>query len=88
MDPSAAFVAFGGAEIVPAPLEAARIVVLPLCYEAAPSYGAGSGDGPRHLLEASTQLEALDEETLIHWGRLGIHTLPPLYPEGDPSESG
>lgn len=78
------FVPFGGDETVPVAFEAARVVVLPLCYEAAPSYGHGSAEGPRHLLAASAQLETLDEETLIHWGRMGIHTLPPLHPGGGP----
>ncbi|GBC59794.1 agmatinase [Desulfonema ishimotonii] len=78
------FIPFGGNEIQPTDAERARIVILPLCYEHAPSYGTGSEDGPYHLLMASEQLEAMDEETLINWGTLGIHTLPPLFPSGDP----
>lgn len=62
----------------------ARIIVLPICYENAVSYGTGTGHGPLHLLEASTQLEMMDEETWIHWGKIGIHTLPPLYPSQEP----
>ena len=75
---------FGGDELEPVPLEAARAVVLPLCYEQAVSYGTGCGQGPLHLLEASVQLERLDEETLTPWGAAGIHTLAPVYPAGDP----
>ncbi len=65
----------------------ARAVILPLCYEHAVSYGAGTGSGPLHILEASTQLEMMDEETLMHWGNIGIHTLPPLYPSQNPEQA-
>lgn len=78
------FIPFGGDEVRPISLEEARIVVLPLCYEHAPSYGAGSEEGPLHLLAASAQLEAMDEETLMDWASLPIHTLPPVYPPKDP----
>lgn len=75
---------FGGDELDPVSLEDARAVVLPLCYETAVSYGTGCGQGPLHLLAASVQLEVLDEETLVPWGKAGIHTLPPLFPRGGP----
>ena len=78
------FSPFGGDEVRPVSFDEANIVVLPLCYEHAPSYGAGSEDGPLHLLNASAQLEAVDEETLMDWAGLGIHTLPPLFPPKDP----
>lgn len=70
---------FGGPEVQHPDLESAGIVVLPLCYEQAPSYGAGSGEGPCHLTAASEQLEQFDEETLIDWGALPIHTLSPMH---------
>ena len=62
----------------------AGIVVLPLCYEHASSYGRGSGEGPYHLLTASEQLERIDEETLTDWIGLRIHTAAPLVPQADP----
>lgn len=65
-------------------ISAASVIVLPICYEAAPSYGAGSGEGPLHLLNASVELEAMDEETFTDWSRAGIYTVSPLFPEGDP----
>jgi agmatinase len=40
--------------------------------------------GPEHILDASIQLERLDEETLLDWGTFKIHTLPLLTPEGKP----
>ena len=81
------FPVFGGDETRPVDFENAEIVVLPLCYEAAPSYGAGSENGPIDLLNASAQLEALDEETLVNWANLDIHTLPPLFPSDDPEKA-
>ncbi len=78
------FIPFGGDEVRPISFEEAHIVVLPLCYENAPSYGEGSEDGPLHLLHASAQLEAVDEETLTDWAGLAIHTLRPVFPSGDP----
>jgi agmatinase len=70
---------FGGPDVQHPDLESARIVVLPLCYEHAPSYGGGSSDGPYHLTTASEQLEQFDEETLADWGAMPIHTLPPMH---------
>ena len=58
--------------------------MLPLCYENAVSYGTGCIRGPLDLLVASEQLERMDEEMLVDWGNLGIHTLPPVYPPTDP----
>ena len=78
------FIPFGGTAVQHPEFETARIVVLPFCYEQAPSYGSGSGDGPYHLTIASEQLEQFDEEALIEWGKLPIHTLPPLSLSGPP----
>ena len=69
---------FGGPDVQHPDLETARIVVLPFCYEQAPSYGVGSGEGPYHITLASEQLEQFDEEALVEWGELPIHTLPPM----------
>ena len=77
---------FGDNEIPETGLEDSRIVVLPICYENAPSYGTGSKDGPLHILNASTQLESIDEETLTNWGE-GLHTLTPLVPSDDPEKA-
>lgn len=75
---------FGGIEGQTDDLNQANIVVLPLCYEQASSYGEGSGQGLYHILGASRQLEALDEETGLDWRRCRIHTLAPLIPPFDP----
>ena len=78
------FINFGGDEVPAVDLDQADIVVLPLCYEQAVSYGTGSKDGPFHILDASVQLESLDEESLVNWGGFRIHTAAPLIPSGDP----
>lgn len=81
------FVPFGGDEFSCHQPEKAGIVVLPVCYEDAPSYGSGSGNGANHILEASIQLEDTDEETWTHWYQKGIYTHPPLVPAPDPEQA-
>lgn len=75
---------FASCEIENIPLDRARVVVLPFCYEQGASYGTGSAEGPLHLLAASDALERIDEETLLDWTRLPIHTAAPLWPTGAP----
>lgn len=74
------FVPFGGWEMHVEDMDKASVLVMPVCYEAAPAYGLGSREGPFHLLTASIELEDVDEQTLTQWGRAGIHTLPALMP--------
>lgn len=55
--------------------EQSRVVLVPVPWEATVSYGAGTADGPRAILEASRQVDLLDRET----GRpyeFGIALLP------------
>jgi len=79
-----AAIPFGKGEVRPRAFSECGIVVLPICYESNPSYGAGSGEGPIHILRASEQLEALDAETFFNWAELPIHTLPMLHPSPEP----
>jgi len=81
------FIPFGGEAIHTPDIEHARVVVLPVYYEVAPSFGSGAGQGPYHLLQASRELECLDEETLVDWRDLGIHTLAGLFPGEDPEQA-
>lgn len=78
------FMQFGGPDVRLETLEKAVVAVLPIYYEVAPSYGKGSGYGAYHLLLASAELESVDDELLMDWGKTGIHTLPALIPEADP----
>jgi agmatinase len=57
----------------------ARVVVLPIPYEATVSYEGGTRAGPDALIAASSQVELYDEELdcepALKWG---VHTLAPL----------
>jgi agmatinase len=43
--------------------------------------------GALHLLDASAQLEPLDEETFIPWADIPLHTADPLYPAESPDQA-
>lgn len=69
---------FGG--VAPASLAEAAVLLLPIPYEGAVSYGRGAGRGPEALLAASAQMELFDEDLLGENWRVGIHTLPAIEP--------
>ncbi|MCW8883813.1 MAG: agmatinase [Motiliproteus sp.] len=72
---------FLGSEIQqPAPDEAA-FHVIPVPYEESVSYGGGTAQGPRAILEASWQLETWDGVSTP--SDLGIYTQPPVDMEGE-----
>ncbi len=74
-----AFKPFGGQIVQYPDRKSARSIILPVCYEQGPSYGAGSQNGPYHILDASEQLEDLDETTLIEWTRTSTKRVDDLY---------
>ena len=59
--------------------ERSQVVILPIPYEQTVSYGAGTKNGPKAILEASHYVEFYDEETRrqVH-KEIGIATVPPL----------
>lgn len=67
-------------------LEAARVVLLPVPYDRTASYGKGTADGPRALLEASTHMELYDDELGVEPCSIGVHTAPPVSGNADPPE--
>jgi len=80
------FLPFGGHDFQSAPDEA-TIEILPVCYEHKVSYGTGTKIAPLYLLEASEQLEQIDDETMTNWGELKFYTRQPLFPSNDPDKS-
>ena len=64
---------FGGEEASSA-LAAARVVVLPVPYEASVSYGGGTSGGPEAILRASAQVELWDEQLRSEPYKTGVHT--------------
>jgi len=59
-------------------LDTARVVILPVPYEATVSYMGGTRFGPRALLHASRFVELYDHELDAEPYRIGLHTLPEL----------
>ncbi|HEX7119169.1 MAG TPA: agmatinase [Longimicrobiales bacterium] len=58
--------------------ERARVVILPVPYEATTSFGAGTAGGPSAILEASRYIELYDQELDAEPYEVGIATLPSL----------
>lgn len=53
----------GGIFGLPVDVERARVVIVPVPFEATTSYGRGTVDGPRAVLQASAQVDLYDVET-------------------------
>jgi agmatinase len=67
---------FHGSDVPPSPLETAFFHVIPVPYEESVSYGTGTAEGPRAILEASAQLELFDGRLIP--ANYGIHTAAPI----------
>jgi agmatinase len=61
-DPNAA-APHGGIYGLPFDTDEARVVLIPVPWEATVSYGAGTADGPAAILQASRQVDLLDRDT-------------------------
>ncbi|MBL9038266.1 MAG: agmatinase family protein [Archangium sp.] len=62
-DPNAAAPADSGVFGLPHTPHDARVVLIPVPFEATTSYGGGTSDGPRAVLEASRQVDLFDLDT-------------------------
>lgn len=63
-------------------LERAKVVILPVPYEATTSFGGGTGGGPSAIIEASRYIELYDQELDNEPADVGIATLPSLMLTG------
>lgn len=81
MEDRAAFPRFLASELPGRPASECRFQVIPVPYEATVSYGGGTADGPRAILEASSQLEVWTGRS--NPSLQGIHTRPAVDCEGD-----
>ncbi len=64
----------------------AKVVVLPVPYEATVSWIGGTRQGPRSILHASQYVEVYDHELDSEPYKVGIHTLPELMLSGSGPE--
>lgn len=70
---STADLPFLGADVA-AEYDAARVVILPIPYEATTTYRRGCENGPAAILDASQQVEYYDEELEEEMWSVGIYT--------------
>ena len=75
-DPNAAAAAHSGVFGLPFTADEARVVLLPVPWDATTSYGSGAADGPQAIVDASKQVDLFDAETGTAY-ELGIAMLQP-----------
>ena len=85
-DPNAA-ASGDGVYGLPFTAEQARVVLVPVPFEATTSYGGGTADGPAVILAASRQVDLFDHETGNPY-EAGIAMLPEMASVHDWNESG
>jgi agmatinase len=72
--------AFAGLDSLPAHIEAARFIVIPVPYEATTEWLSGTRHGPERIIESSRLLELYDQELDCDVSLAGIATAPTLQP--------
>jgi len=60
--------------------DAARVVVLPIGFEATTSYGTGTRGGPEAIIAASRKVESYDPDLGVDLAEAPIHTADPVAP--------
>lgn len=63
--------------------ESARVVILPIPYDATTTARAGAREGPSAIIHASQDLEPFDLTLGFDTTQHGIHTLPDVAPQSD-----
>ncbi len=61
--------------------DAARVVLVPVPYEASVSYGTGTAAGPAAIIDASMQVEFYDTLYQKEYPHMGIFTREPIHPD-------
>lgn len=80
--------AFLGLDPAHSDFAGARVLVLPIPFEATVSYGAGTAHGPAAILAASQQVELYDREFDAEPALdYGVHTLPAVELPSDPQQA-
>jgi len=77
---------FGALEDNLSNCDSARVVILPVPYEGTTTWGRGTTEGPRAIIEASQNMELFDEELWCDTSTTGIHTAPPVSCPDNPEE--
>lgn len=66
---------FGDIEKEFSDFEKSKVVILPVPYEATTTYGKGTKEGPKAIIDASRNMELYDEEIDSEPYKIGIHNL-------------
>ena len=77
---------FGGLDENQSDPESARVLIWPVPFEKAVSYGVGTRNGPEAIINASRNMELFDEEIGGETAEIGIHTLPAVDADREPGE--
>lgn len=64
-------------------LDASKVVIIPVPFEATTSYIGGTKNGPQAIIDASQYVELYDEEIDTETYKVGIHTAPPISISND-----
>lgn len=70
-----------------ATLKKSKIVIIQAPYEGTLTYMKGASNGPRAIIDASTNMELFDDELGVETHKLGIYTSPPIEFKPDTSPS-
>ena len=71
----------------PADPAKARVILVPVPYDATTSYRGGARHGPKAIITASRELEDYDLELDRDVSRVGIHTAPEVAPDASGPEA-
>jgi len=77
---------YGGLDPELSDFEKSRVLIWPVPFEKTVSYGHGTKEGPRAIIDASRNMELYDEELGGETCSIGIHTLPALDADSEPAE--